>query len=117
MTLDGEIFDWPRGPGFQYWKKKSRYLGPEKSNLIRTMNQTIAEKTISSHCGHAAYAGETVVASIDLAMATDGSGPLAIELFDTARAYQRKFRRLHSWPAKPVHRSTLRRWRRSSFWR
>lgn len=45
------------------------------------MNQTIAEKIISSHCGHAAYAGETVVASIDLAMATDGSGPLAIELF------------------------------------
>jgi 3-isopropylmalate/(R)-2-methylmalate dehydratase large subunit len=45
------------------------------------MNQTIAEKIISSHCGRAAYAGETVVAAIDLAMATDGSGPLAIELF------------------------------------
>ena len=45
------------------------------------MNQSIAEKIISSHCGHAVYAGETVVASIDLAMATDGSGPLAIELF------------------------------------
>jgi len=34
------------------------------------MNQTIAEKIICSHCGQAAYAGETVVASIDLAMAT-----------------------------------------------
>ncbi len=45
------------------------------------MNQTIAEKIISSHCGRASYAGETVVASIDLAMATDGSGPLAIDLF------------------------------------
>jgi 3-isopropylmalate/(R)-2-methylmalate dehydratase large subunit len=45
------------------------------------MDQTIAEKIISSHCGHAASAGETVVAAIDLAMATDGSGPLAIELF------------------------------------
>ena len=45
------------------------------------MNQTIAEKIISSHCGRAAYAGETVVAAIDLAMATDGSAPLAIELF------------------------------------
>jgi 3-isopropylmalate/(R)-2-methylmalate dehydratase large subunit len=45
------------------------------------MNQTIAEKIISSHCGHAASAGETVVASIDLAMATDGSGSLTIELF------------------------------------
>ena len=38
------------------------------------MSQTIAEKIISSRCGHEAYAGETVVASIDLAMATDGSG-------------------------------------------
>jgi len=45
------------------------------------MYQTIAEKIISSHCGRAVYAGETVVAAIDLAMATDGSGPLAIELF------------------------------------
>jgi len=45
------------------------------------MSQTIAEKIISSHCGQAAYAGQTVVASIDLAMATDGSGPLTIELF------------------------------------
>ena len=46
------------------------------------MSQTIAEKIISSHCGHAAHTGETVVASVDLAMATDGSGPLAIELFE-----------------------------------
>jgi len=36
------------------------------------MNQTIAEKIISSHCGRTVYAGETVVAAIDLAMATDG---------------------------------------------
>jgi 3-isopropylmalate/(R)-2-methylmalate dehydratase large subunit len=45
------------------------------------MNQTIAEKIISSHCGRTVYAGETVVAAVDLAMATDGSGPLAIELY------------------------------------
>ena len=45
------------------------------------MSQTIVEKIASSHCGHAVYAGETVVADIDLAMATDGSGPLAIDLF------------------------------------
>ena len=45
------------------------------------MHQTIAEKIISSHCGWAASAGETAVVAIDLAMATDGSGPLAIELF------------------------------------
>jgi 3-isopropylmalate/(R)-2-methylmalate dehydratase large subunit len=45
------------------------------------MNQTLVEKIISSHCGRAVHAGETVVAAVDLAMATDGSGPLAIELF------------------------------------
>ena len=45
------------------------------------MNQTMAEKIFSSHCGRTVYAGETVIASIDLAMAMDGSGPLAIELF------------------------------------
>ncbi len=32
------------------------------------MYQTIAEKIISSHCRRAAYAGETVVAAIDLAL-------------------------------------------------
>jgi 3-isopropylmalate/(R)-2-methylmalate dehydratase large subunit len=46
------------------------------------MNQTIAEKIISAHCGRRVYAGETVVAAVNLAMATDGSGPLAIELFN-----------------------------------
>jgi len=45
------------------------------------MNQTIVEKIISAHCGRRVYAGETVVADIDLAMATDGSGPLTIDLF------------------------------------
>jgi len=45
------------------------------------MTQTIAEKILSAHCGRTVYAGETVVAAIDLATATDGSGPLAIELF------------------------------------
>jgi 3-isopropylmalate/(R)-2-methylmalate dehydratase large subunit len=60
------------------------------------MSQTIAEKIISSHCGRAAYAGETVVPAIDLAMATDGSGPLAIELF-----HQMKKGNLHD-PAKII---------------
>lgn len=54
------------------------------------MEQTIAEKIISAHCGRRVYAGETVVAAIDLAMATDGSGPLAIELF-----HQMKKGKLH----------------------
>jgi len=60
------------------------------------MNQTIAEKIISSRCGQTACAGETVVASIDLAMATDGSGPLTIELF-----HQMKIGKLHD-PAKII---------------
>ena len=45
------------------------------------MKQTIAEKIISAHCGKPVAAGDTVVASVDLAMATDGSGPLSIQLF------------------------------------
>jgi len=45
------------------------------------MAQTIVEKIFSTHCGRAVSAGEIVVSPIDLAMATDGSGPLAIELF------------------------------------
>ena len=45
------------------------------------MNQTIVEKIISDHCGRAVHAGEIILADIDLAMATDGSGPLSIELF------------------------------------
>ena len=45
------------------------------------MNQTIVEKIISGHCGRNVHADEVVISSVDLAMATDGSGPLAIELF------------------------------------
>jgi len=45
-------------------------------------DQTIAEKIFSNHCGKTVRAGDHVVASVDLAMATDGSGPLAIELFN-----------------------------------
>ena len=45
------------------------------------MPKTIAEKIIGAHCGKPIAAGDTVVASVDLAMATDGSGPLTIQLF------------------------------------
>ena len=45
------------------------------------MNQTIVEKIISAHCGRPVHPGEVVLPAIDLAMATDGSGPLSIELF------------------------------------
>lgn len=43
--------------------------------------QTIAEKIFSRHAGRPVWAGETVIAAIDLAMATDGSGPLTLDLF------------------------------------
>ena len=43
--------------------------------------QTIAEKIFSLHSGQIAYAGESVTASVDLLMATDGSGPLTLEFF------------------------------------
>ena len=45
------------------------------------MDHTLAEKIIGSHFGKPVSAGETVVVSVDLAMATDGSGPLTIQLF------------------------------------
>ncbi|MGD2012498.1 MAG: hypothetical protein PVG84_02090 [Desulfobacterales bacterium] len=38
------------------------------------MSQTIAEKIISSHCRREIYAGETVVAFIDLADYISSSG-------------------------------------------
>lgn len=43
--------------------------------------QTIAEKIFSRHVGRPVAAGESVVASVDVVMATDGSGPLALEYF------------------------------------
>lgn len=43
--------------------------------------QTIIEKIFSSHAGKRVYAGEIVVARVDVVMATDGSGPLMLEFF------------------------------------
>lgn len=43
--------------------------------------QTIAEKIFTAHADRPAYAGETIVARVDLVMATDGSGPLALDCF------------------------------------
>ena len=43
--------------------------------------QTIAEKILSRRAGKLARAGETVIATIDLAMTNDGSGPLALRFF------------------------------------
>ncbi|HSB82358.1 MAG TPA: aconitase/3-isopropylmalate dehydratase large subunit family protein [Candidatus Methylomirabilis sp.] len=43
--------------------------------------QTIAEKIFSAHANRPAYAGESVVARVDVVMATDGSGPLALDFF------------------------------------
>jgi 3-isopropylmalate/(R)-2-methylmalate dehydratase large subunit len=44
--------------------------------------QTIAEKILSLHAGKAAYAGDVVMASVDVVMATDGSGPLTLDFFE-----------------------------------
>jgi 3-isopropylmalate/(R)-2-methylmalate dehydratase large subunit len=45
------------------------------------VGRTIVEKIFSRNCGRNVRAGDTVVANLDLVMATDGSAPLAIELF------------------------------------
>jgi 3-isopropylmalate/(R)-2-methylmalate dehydratase large subunit len=46
-----------------------------------TRPQTIGEKIFSAHAGRRAHAGESIVARVDVVMATDGSGPLALEFF------------------------------------
>ncbi len=46
------------------------------------MGQTVAEKIISNHTGHAVAAGEIAVVDVDGAMATDATAPLAIQAFD-----------------------------------
>lgn len=43
--------------------------------------QTIVEKIFSTHAGTVVRAGDNIIAAIDLAMATDGSGPLTLDLF------------------------------------
>lgn len=43
--------------------------------------QTIAERIFSAHADRTVRAGESVVARVDAVMATDGSGPLALEFF------------------------------------
>jgi len=43
--------------------------------------QTIAEKIFSRHAGKRAFSGDSVIADVDVTMATDGSGPLALEFF------------------------------------
>jgi len=43
--------------------------------------QTIAEKIFSQHAGKRVLAGDNIIATIDLAMATDGSGPLTLDFF------------------------------------
>lgn len=46
------------------------------------MGQTIIEKILSSHSGQLAYAGDIVVARVDLVMGQDGTSPLAIRAFN-----------------------------------
>ncbi len=45
------------------------------------MGKTISEKILSAHSDEDAYAGDIVVARIDVAMVQDGTGPLTIQEF------------------------------------
>ncbi|MHA1339771.1 MAG: 3-isopropylmalate dehydratase large subunit [Promethearchaeota archaeon] len=45
-------------------------------------DQTLAEKIISEHTDHKVYAGEFVIAKVDIAITQDGTGPLAIRNFE-----------------------------------
>ncbi|MHB1376496.1 MAG: 3-isopropylmalate dehydratase large subunit [Candidatus Humimicrobiaceae bacterium] len=42
------------------------------------MDKTISEKIISSHAGRDVYAGDIAVVGVDVVMAQDGTGPLAV---------------------------------------
>ncbi|MCD6327153.1 3-isopropylmalate dehydratase large subunit [bacterium] len=42
------------------------------------MGQTLAEKILSEHSGRAVKAGEFVIASVDVCLVQDGTGPLAV---------------------------------------
>ena len=42
------------------------------------MDKTISEKIISSHAGRDVYAGDITVVDVDVVMAQDGTGPLAV---------------------------------------
>ena len=44
--------------------------------------QTLVEKMLSAHAGRTVRAGETINATVDVVMATDGSGPLTIDFFN-----------------------------------
>ncbi len=48
---------------------------------MNTARQTICEKIISKKAGKTVQPGQTVVVNVDLAMATDGSAPMAIDFF------------------------------------
>jgi len=43
--------------------------------------QTVAEKIFSAHTNRPVSSGESIVARVDVVMATDGSGPLALDFF------------------------------------
>lgn len=48
---------------------------------METKGQTIAQKILSSHCGHNVKFNELVIANIDVCATQDGTGPLAIKEF------------------------------------
>ena len=50
-------------------------------STLRIMNQTLAEKIISSHAGQTVRAGDIAIVDVDGTMATDTTAPLAIKAF------------------------------------
>ncbi|NBI68970.1 3-isopropylmalate dehydratase large subunit [Pseudoflavonifractor sp. 60] len=50
--------------------------------------QTIAEKILSAHCGREAHPGEIVFCSVDVMMAHDANGPLAVRAFQSLEGKQ-----------------------------
>jgi 3-isopropylmalate/(R)-2-methylmalate dehydratase large subunit len=44
-------------------------------------DQTIVEKILSAHAGTVVHGGDNIIAFVDLAMATDASGPLTLDIY------------------------------------
>jgi len=55
------------------------------------MGQTIAEKILSNNSGKQVQAGEIVIANVDLAMAHDSTGPIALKSFEALKAPSVRF--------------------------
>src|SRR3954470_10626997 len=49
---------------------------------MNTVGQTVSERILSAHCGHAVRAGEIAICNVDHVLGTDAATPMAIDYFE-----------------------------------